>query len=109
VNAAAMAVLALAPPPPVVTNDRGAPRLDRRASGYDAHLQWTASLGAAGYRVFWRDAWAPDWEHELYVGNVTEYVLPHSNIDDRVFGVAAVDAGGHESTISAYVPAPPAY
>jgi len=109
VNAAAMAVLALAPPPPVVTNDRGAPRLDRRASGYDAHLQWTASLGAAGYRVFWREAWAPDWQDDLYVGNVTEFTMPHANIDDLVFGVAAVDADGHESTVSAYIPLPPAY
>jgi hypothetical protein len=44
-----------------------------------------------------------------HVGNVTEYVLPRSNIDDRVFGVAALDAGGHESTVSAYVPPPPTY
>lgn len=109
VNAAAMAVLALAPPPPVVTTDRGAPTLDRKPSGYDAHLQWTASPGAAGYRIFWREAWAPDWQHELYVGNVTEYVMPHANIDDWVFGVAAVDGDGHESTVSAYVPAPPTY
>jgi hypothetical protein len=109
VNAAAMAVLALAPPPPVVTTDRGAPRLDRRPSGYDAHLQWTASPGAAGYRVFWREAWAPDWQDDLFVGNVTEFTMPHANIDDVVFGVAAVDADGHESTVTAYVPAPPTY
>jgi peptidase M28-like protein len=109
VNAAAMAVLALAPPPPTVNNERGQPMLDRRPSGYDAHLRWNASNGAAGYRVFWRDAWAPDWEHETYVGNVTEYTLPHANVDDWVFGVAAVDAGGHESTVSAYVAAPPNY
>jgi len=109
VNAAAMAVLALAPPPPVVANERGQPTIDRQPSGYDAHLRWVASPGAAGYRLFWREAWAPDWEHELYVGNVTEYTLPHSNIDDRVFGVAAVDGEGHESTVSAYVPAPATY
>jgi len=109
VNAAAMAVLALAPPPPIVYNDRGAPTLDRRPSGYDAHLQWNASPGASGYRIFWREAWAPDWQHELYVGNVTEYVMPHANVDDWVFGVAAVDADGHESTVSAYVAAPPNY
>jgi hypothetical protein len=106
VNAAAMATLALAPPPPVVTNARGAPTIDRRPSGYDAHLRWTASPGAAGYRVFWRNAWAPDWQHELAVGNVTEYTFPHLNIDDWVFGVAAVDAAGHESTVSAYVTPP---
>jgi hypothetical protein len=102
VNAAGMAVLALAPPPPVVTNERGGPMLDRRPSGYDAHLRWNASPGAAGYRIFWRDAWAPDWQHDLYVGNVTDFVLPHANIDDRVFGVAAVDTQGHESTVSVY-------
>lgn len=105
-NAAGMATLALAPPPPVVVSSRGAPTIDRRPSGYDAHLRWTASPGAAGYRVFWRKAWAPDWEHEIAVGNVTEYTFPHKNIDDWVFGVAAVDAAGHESTVSAYVNAP---
>jgi hypothetical protein len=109
VNAAAMTVLALAPPPPIVTTDRGAPTIDRRTSGYDAHLTWRASPGAAGYRIFWREAWAPDWQQELFVGNVTEYTLPRLNIDDWVFGVAAVDADGHESTISAYVAAPAAY
>ncbi|PYR91448.1 MAG: hypothetical protein DMF84_17605 [Acidobacteria bacterium] len=103
VNAAAMATLALAPAPLDVTNARGMPTIDRRPSGYDAHLRWTASPGAAGYRIFWRNAWAPDWEHELTVGNVTEYTFPHANIDDWVFGVAAVDAAGHESTVSVYV------
>jgi Peptidase family M28 len=103
VNAAGMATLALAPPPPVVSGTRGAPTIDRRTSGYDAHLRWQASPGAAGYRIFWRNAWAPDWQHEIAVGNVTEYTFPHMNIDDWVFGVAAVDAAGHESTVSAYV------
>ena len=105
-NAAGMATLALAPPPPVVVTSRGAPTIDRRPSGYDAHLRWEASPGAAGYRVFWRKAWAPDWEHEVAVGNVTEYSFPRMNIDDWVFGVAAVDAAGHESTVSAYVTPP---
>jgi Peptidase family M28 len=110
-NAAAMATLALAPPPPVVftksaRTGRLTPTIDRRTSGYDAHLRWQASPGAAGYRIFWRNAWAPDWEHELSVGNVTDYTFPKMNIDDWVFGVAAVDAQGHESTVSVYV-APP--
>lgn len=51
-------------------------------------------------------AWAPDWEHEIYVGNVTEFVMANKNIDDHVFGVAAIGPGGHESTISAYGMAP---
>jgi hypothetical protein len=37
---------------------------------------------------------------------VTEHVFPAMNIDDHVFGVAALDAAGHESTVSAYVMAP---
>ncbi|MDQ3488259.1 MAG: M20/M25/M40 family metallo-hydrolase [Acidobacteriota bacterium] len=101
-NAAGMAVLALAPPPPEVRPNM----LTRRPSGYDANLRWTASPNAVGYRIFWRKAWAPDWEHELYVGNVTEFLMANKNIDDHVFGVAAVGPGGHESTISAYVMAP---
>lgn len=106
VNAAAMATLALAPPPPEVVDERGVPTIDRAPSGYDAHLRWKAAPGAAAYRVFWRQAWGPDWQHELLVGNVTELVLPNTLIDDLVFGVAAVDAGGHESYVSAYVSPP---
>jgi hypothetical protein len=108
-NAAGMATLALAPPPPVVVTARGAPTIDRRPSGYDAHLRWQASPGAAGYRIVWRNAWAPDWTHEVAVGNVTDYTFPHMNIDDWVFGVVALDAAGHESTVSAYVSAPSSY
>ena len=37
------------------------------------------------------------------MGDVTELVLPGVSIDDYVFGVAAVAAGGHESLVSAYV------
>jgi len=106
VNAAAAATLALAPPPPTVVNDRGQPRITRAPSGYDANLSWSASPGAAGYRVFWRDAWGPDWQHERLVGNVTNVVLPDTQIDDLVFGVAAVDAAGHESTVTSYVSPP---
>jgi hypothetical protein len=103
VNAAALATLALAPPAPVVVDERGRPLLTRDPSGYDARLRWTASPGAASYRIFWREAWTPDWQFEQSVGNVTEMVLASVSIDDFVFGVAAVDAGGHESLVSAYV------
>jgi Peptidase family M28 len=106
VNAAGVAVMALAPPAPGVTSDRGAPLIGRQPSGYDAALHWTASPGAVAYRVFWRDAWTPDWQHELTIGNVTDFTLPNVSIDDYVFGVAALDAAGHESVISAYVTPP---
>src|SRR6478609_5108550 len=74
VNAAAAATLALAPPPPVVTNDRGQPQITRAPTGYDASLKWTAAPGAVAYRIFWRDAWGLDWQHDLLVGNVTNLV-----------------------------------
>jgi len=106
VNVAAVAALALAPPAPVVTSERGAPQLDRQPSGYDARLRWKASPGASGYRIFWREAWTPDWQFERHVGNVTEVVLPDVSIDDHVFGVAAIGPGGHESVVSAYVNPP---
>jgi hypothetical protein len=77
--------------------------LGRQPTGYDANMRWQASPGAVGYRIFWRDAWAPDWEHEMTVGNVTEYVMPNVSIDEYVFGIAAIGPGGHESPIAAYV------
>jgi hypothetical protein len=106
VNAAALAAMALAPPAPKTTDAQSRPLLDRQTSGYDARLRWTASAGAAGYRIFWREAWTPDWQHELAVGNVTEFVLRDVSIDDFVFGVAAVGPDGHESVVSAYVNPP---
>lgn len=106
VNAAALANLALAPSAPVVVNEKGLPLLDRLPSGYDANLQWVASEGAVGYRIVWRRAWQPDWEHDLRVGRVSDLVLPNVSIDDFIFGVAAVGPGGHESLVSAYVNPP---
>ena len=105
-NAAAIASLALAPPAPVVVNERGAPTIARGQSGYDAALSWKASPGAASYRIYWRDAWTPDWQHQQTVGNVTQFVLPNLSIDNVVIGVAAVGADGHESLVSAYVTTP---
>ena len=106
VNVAGVASLAMAPAAPVVTSERGAPQLDRGPSGYDARLRWRASEGAVGYRIFWREAWTPDWQFERHVGNVTEVVLPDVSVDDYVFGVAAIGPGGHESLVSAYVNPP---
>ena len=103
VNAAVAATLALAPPAPVVVTEKGQPTINRAPSGYDAHLQWKASSGASAYRIFWREAWGADWQHEMLVGNATEATLPNTLIDDLVFGVAAVDASGHESLVSPYI------
>jgi hypothetical protein len=103
VNAVSIAALALAPPAPVVTNQRGQAVIGRQPSGYDAHLQWLPSPGATAYRIYWRETWSNDWRESRLVGDATEFTLPGVSIDDHVFGVAAVGPGGHESLISAYV------
>jgi hypothetical protein len=103
VNAAGVASLALAPPAPKVTNDRGGNMLSRDPSGYDATMRWNASPGAVAYRIYWRDTWTNDWEHGQTIGNVTQFTLKNVNIDDFVFGVSAIGADGQESMISAYV------
>jgi hypothetical protein len=104
VNAAAAALIALAPPAPRVVNEKGQPMIGRQPSGYDANLRWLGSPGAVGYRIYRRDPWAQAWESFLPVGNVTGHVVQGKSIDDWVFGVAAVGGNGHESLISAYVP-----
>lgn len=106
VNAAVLASLALAPPAPAVNDEAGRPLLGRGSSGYDAHVRWKPSPGAVAYRVFWRETWTPDWQHERTLGDVSEVVLPGLSIDDHVFGVAAVGPTGHESLVSAYVNPP---
>lgn len=113
VNAAVAASLALAPKPPVVTTDRGAPLIGRGRSGYAAHLRWRTEApeaDLAGYAIVMRATTAPDWEREIFVGLVTEYVLEDVSIDAFTFGVKAIDKDGHESLVSAYVnpPRPPA-
>ena len=103
VNAAGVASLALAPPAPKVTNDRGGNMLSRDPTGYDAAMRWHAAPGAVAYRVYWRDTWTNDWQHSQNVGNVTQFTLKNVNIDDFVFGVSAINADGIESMVSAYV------
>ena len=105
VNAASAASLALAPASPVVVmTDSGAPRISR--SGTGASLQWTASPGAVGYRIYWRETWVNDWQRSVTVGDVTQIMVPNVEIDDFVFGVAAIGPGGQESLVRAYVPSP---
>ncbi len=105
VNAAGVATIALAPPAPNVIGPRG-PMLGRGESGYHADMRWQRSPGATSYRVVWREAWTPDWQHEVVVGDVDHFVLEDISIDDFVFGVAAIGPGGHESLVSAYVRPP---
>jgi hypothetical protein len=103
VNVAGMAALALAPPAPKVTNERGQNMLGRNPSGYDAGLRWHPSPGAVAYRVYWRDTWTNDWQRSQTVGHVTQFTLRNVSIDDFAFGVSAIGADGQESLVSSYV------
>lgn len=80
-----------------------------RGSGYDALLRWdqpNPEPDLAGFAVVVRSTTAPDWEREIWVGNVKEFTLKNTSIDQLVFGVKSIDKEGHESPVSAYVLAP---
>lgn len=119
VNAAGLASLALAPSPPETMREittgsakgRKTPNLGRGKSHYDAVLRWkdpNPAADLAGYAIVVRSTTSPYWDHQIFVGKVTEYTLPNVNIDEVVLGVKAIDVDGHESLVAPYVNAPPA-
>ena len=120
INAAVAATLALAPKAPVVTREARTgvlkgqlvPRITRGKSRYDAQLEWKSGgpeTNLKGYAILMRSTTAADWERELFVGKVNEYVLKDVSIDDARFGVKAIDNDGNESLVAPYVfPARPA-
>ncbi len=90
VNAATLASLASAPPPPAQVTIL-ASKLEN-----DSTLEWTASPGAAGYEVLWRATTSPTWEHAQAVGMHLTATLPMSK-DNVFFAVRALDGQGHYS------------
>ena len=96
-NAAALAMMAGAPPFPANVESEGAvsPDTTLRWSAPDA----AASANLAGYRIYWRFTDQPQWQFSRYVGNVTEYTLENVVIDNYYFGVASVAADGSESPV----------
>ena len=100
-NAVAMAALARAPAPPEGVAIRGAVTVDTT-------VHWQPVPGAAGYRVWWRDTTAPEWQFNRWVANdaathdkdgTLAFTLPKVNIDDWFFGVSAVSAAGYASPV----------
>ncbi|MGI9181528.1 MAG: M20/M25/M40 family metallo-hydrolase [Longimicrobiaceae bacterium] len=103
VNAAAVASLALAPRAPRIENE-GRPLLSREPSGYDATLGWEPVPGAAGYRVYWRQAWHRDWDQWVDLpSDQHSFTLDGVSIDGHVFGVAALEPEGNPSLVSVYI------
>src|SRR5882757_2264346 len=96
-NAATLASLASAPPPP------GKVRLEAKELQNDSTLTWEAVPRAAAYKVLWRDTTSPTWDHWEPAGNGTHATLKMSK-DNVIFAVRSVDAAGHRSL--AVVPQP---
>lgn len=92
-NVAVMAELAKAPAPPSGVKAGGAVSADTTVS-------WTASPGAARYRVWKRATTAANWADPVEAsGSATSLTLEGVIIDDWFFGVSAVSADGHESPV----------
>jgi len=94
VNAIALAGLAWSPLPPGLVMIGGAVQPSTR-------LQWDAvdDPNLLGYKVYWRDTTAPQWQYSRWVGKDTEVVLENIVIDNYLFGVSAVNKSGNESVV----------
>ncbi len=94
VNAITLASLAWAPPPPKEVKIGGAVQPHTT-------LAWGSpkSGEVAGYKIYWRDTTAPQWQHSRFVGKVNGFTLKGLVIDNFLFGVAAVGPDGHESVV----------
>ena len=91
-NSLGLATLAAAPAPPAGVDIDG-------AVSTDTTIHWQPVAGAAGYRVWWRDTTAPQWQQSRWVGDATKTTLKNIVVDDAFFGVSAVSAYGYASPI----------
>ena len=94
VNAVTLASLAWAPPAPEQVRIEGAVQPAARLSWRIADDETLA-----GYKIYWRETTAPQWQGSRWVGRVDSALMEGMVIDNYYFGVAAVSAGGHESPV----------
>jgi hypothetical protein len=96
VNAASLAMLALAPAKP-----KNVAILTARLSN-DTDLKWDANPepDLAGYEIVWRDTASPVWTNSRAVGNVTSHTLKGMSKDNYFFGVRAIDRQGNRGPVS---------
>ncbi len=64
-------------------------------------LKWDAinDDNLLGYKVYWRDTTAPQWQHSRFVGKQNFVTLKNIVIDNYFFGVASIGKNGAESLI----------
>ena len=96
VNAASLAMLALAPARP-----KNVGVMTTRLTT-DTDLKWDANKESdlAGYEIVWRDTTSPVWTNARAVGKVTSYTMKGMSKDNYFFGVRAVDKQGNRSLVS---------
>jgi hypothetical protein len=93
VNAINLASMAWAPKPPKNVEIGGIVEPSTK-------LRWEKVDGnIAGYKIYWRDTTAPQWQHSRFVGDVSEFTLNGIVIDNFFFGVASVGKNGFESMV----------
>lgn len=94
VNAITLASIANAPSPPENVMIGG-------AVSPSTTLRWDPAEDSLllGYKIYWRETTAPQWQFEKWVGKVNEYTLKNIIIDNFLFGVAAVAKDGNESFV----------
>jgi hypothetical protein len=117
-NVAALAAIALAPPPPAA--------IAEGAVSTDTTVNWSPVPGAAAYFVWWRRTDSPNWQFSRRamgdaaspIATAAEPAGPDSparlvghgvvlkgiRVDDWVFGVSSVSADGFESPVASAVP-----
>jgi hypothetical protein len=96
INAAALAMAALAPARP-----KNVMILTARLSN-DTDLKWESNKepDLAGYEIVWRETTSPVWTNSKAVGDVTTYTMKGMSKDNFFFGVRAVDKEGNRSPVS---------
>lgn len=96
VNAASLAMLALAPSRP-----KGVTILSARLSN-DTELRWDANKepDLAGYEIVWRATAEPVWTNAKAVGKVTSFKMTGMSKDNYFFGVRAIDNDGNRSAVT---------
>jgi hypothetical protein len=94
VNAITLAGLAWAALPPVGVKIGG-------AVSPSTTLTWESvdDINCLGYKIYWRETTAPQWQYSRFVGKVNSYVLENTIIDNYFFGVASIGKDGNESIV----------
>lgn len=92
-NAATLASLASAPPPPA-----GVHLMTTRLEN-DSQLEWQPAAGATGYEVLWRDTTDGFFPEENVTKASENKVDMEQSKDNVTFAVRSVDARGHRSML----------